>query len=359
MSFIIKSRRPSKAVLNSRVNRAVSAYQAAPFGRDRSYDFLREEFIKNHGKNYDSTALYLFCYLSSWGMLRNSFLLQLNYKSLISVVKLLDTKYYHLSTFNPYAVTSPKDQSICDIVNAAKDIKSYFSSHANSMGANTKNTNATDTLVTKILLGTLGCTVAYDTNVLAGLCLMGLTRTFDENSLYELCEFAKSYKTEIDNLIVQYGTSKNVYTPMKILDSYFFESGLLLAWAKKSNEMLEKKKGTINLLDHTGKISAKDVKNLNVKGKVNGCYLDCDLLIIGSKTKRTKNGLTLIGQAFTSEEIDAIAKKSPNVVFIDHYDVASDEIKQHVLLLCDGYIVDGREKSGFKKLDDLKFVCCP
>lgn len=300
MSFIIKSRRPSKAVFNSRVNRALTTYNAAPLGRDRSYDFIREEFIKNHGKNYDSTAQYLFNYLASWGMLRNSFLLQLNYKSLIPIVELLDKKtsivklldkkgtivklldkdYYRLSTFDPYAVTSPKGQSICDILNAAKDIRSVFSNTLNSMGANTKNTNATDTLVTKILLGTLGCTVAYDTNVLAGLCSIGLTRTFDENSLYELCEFAKSYKTEINNLIVQYGASqygvsKYVYTPMKILDAYFFESGLLLTWAKKSNEMLEKKKGTINLLDNTGKISAKDVKNLNVKGKVNGCYLDC------------------------------------------------------------------------------------
>lgn len=60
MSFIIKSRRPSKPVFNSRVNRALTTYNAAPLGRDRSYDFIREEFIKNHGKNYDSTAQYLF-----------------------------------------------------------------------------------------------------------------------------------------------------------------------------------------------------------------------------------------------------------------------------------------------------------
>ena len=134
----------------------------------------------------------------------------------------MDTKYYDLSTFNPYDVTSPKHKSICEIVNAAKDIKSEISKLTYSKGASTKNANATNTLVTKILLGTLGCTVAYDTNVSSGLRSIDLTGTFGKNSLYELCEFAKSYRTEIDNLIAQYGASKDVYTPMKILDSYFF-----------------------------------------------------------------------------------------------------------------------------------------
>lgn len=222
MSPINKGKWPSKKDFDSKVNGALTAYQADRLGRDHSYDFIREEFIKNHGGNYDSTALYLFNYLASWGMLRNSFLLQKNYKSLTHVVELLDTKYYDLLTFNPYAVTSPKDQSICDILNAAKDIKLEISKLTYSKGAKTKNANATNTLVTKILLGTLGCAVAYDTNVCSGLRSIDLTGTFGKNSLYELCEFAKSYRTEIDNLIARYGAPKDVYTPMKILDSYFF-----------------------------------------------------------------------------------------------------------------------------------------
>lgn len=93
------------------------------------------------------------------------------------------------------------------------------------------------------------------------------------------------------------------------------------------------------------------------KDKVNGYHLDCTSLCIQSGEERHKNGLTLIGQAFTSEEIDAIAAIPHMVVVANKYGCLDDIFKSHVLLLCDGYIVDEREESGFKKLDNLEFVC--
>lgn len=93
------------------------------------------------------------------------------------------------------------------------------------------------------------------------------------------------------------------------------------------------------------------------KDKVNGYHLDCTSLCILSGEERHKNGLTLIGQAFTSEEIDAIASIPHMVVVTNKYGCLDDIFKSHVLLLCDGYIVDEREESGFKKLDNLEFVC--
>lgn len=93
------------------------------------------------------------------------------------------------------------------------------------------------------------------------------------------------------------------------------------------------------------------------KDKVTGYHLDCTSLCIQSGEERHKNGLTLIGQAFTSEEIDAIASIPHMVVVADKYEFLDVIFKSHVLLLCDGYIVDEREESGFKKLDNLEFVC--
>lgn len=93
------------------------------------------------------------------------------------------------------------------------------------------------------------------------------------------------------------------------------------------------------------------------KDKVNGYHLDCTSLCIQSGEERHKNGLTLIGQAFTSEEIDAIAAIPHMVVVANKYGCLDVIFKSHVLLLCDGYIVDEREESGFKKLDNLEFVC--
>ena len=93
------------------------------------------------------------------------------------------------------------------------------------------------------------------------------------------------------------------------------------------------------------------------KDKVNGYHLDCTRFCVQSGEERHKNGLTLIGQAFTSEEIDAIASIPHMVVVADKYERLHGIYKNHVLLLCDGYIVDEREESGFKKLDNLEFVC--
>lgn len=49
---------------------------------------------------------------------------------------------------------------------------------------------------------------------------------------------------------------------------------------------------------------------------------------------------------------------TPNLVVIaDNYQYASDEQKMHINLLCDGFVVDEREESGFKAIDNLEFVC--
>lgn len=60
------------------------------------------------------------------------------------------------------------------------------------------------------------------------------------------------------------------------------------------------------------------------KDKVTGYHLDCTSLCILSGEERHKNGLTLIGQVFTSEEIDAIASIPHMVVVADKYEFLDD-----------------------------------
>lgn len=93
------------------------------------------------------------------------------------------------------------------------------------------------------------------------------------------------------------------------------------------------------------------------KDKINGYYIDGTSLSICPGPTLEKNGLSVSGQIFTSKTIDAILSLPHTVVVVDNYHLLSDEIKQHVLLLCDGYVVDAREETGLKKLNNLEFVC--
>lgn len=110
-------------------------------------------------------------------------------------------------------------------------------------------------------------------------------------------------------------------------------------------------------LTGTGKTSiVKSWLNHN-KDKVNGYYIDAAKLQECSGDIREKNGLTLFGQVFTSEAIDDMLALPNKVIVVNNYHLLPDNPKNHILLLCDGYVADDREESGFKKLDNLEFVC--
>lgn len=93
------------------------------------------------------------------------------------------------------------------------------------------------------------------------------------------------------------------------------------------------------------------------KDKINGYYIDGTALSICPGETIKRKDLVLLGQMFTSETIDTVLSLPHTVVVVDNYHLLSDEVKEHVLLLCDGYVVDAREETGLKKLNNLEFVC--
>lgn len=92
------------------------------------------------------------------------------------------------------------------------------------------------------------------------------------------------------------------------------------------------------------------------KDKLNGYYIDGVKLSIFSGPTRNRKDLILSGQIFDSETIDMLSCLPHRVIVIDNYHMLSDDIQSHILLLCDGYVVDNREKTGFKKLSNLDCV---
>ncbi len=119
----------------------------------------------------------------------------------------------------------------------------------------------------------------------------------------------------------------------------------------------DKKSVMISGLTGSGKTAITNSWLEHNKDKINGYYIDSAFIRAFSGEKRVKNGLTLLGQVFTDQVIDNLLSLPHRVVVVDNYHLLSADLKYHILLLTDGYVVDGREKSGFKKIDNLEFVC--
>lgn len=208
------------------VSKFLDIYSKDDNGRYKSYDHCRKCFLenKNDKEKYDLIALNLYAYLASWGMLRNSFLMQKDYKFQIGIVKILcKSDYNRLLEFDPFEENNENDISL--LMKLKKEIVAYYKDqtfYLDGSNSKLKIENVTDTLVTKIILGTFGCVVAYDQYVVKALRINKICGTFNEKSVAGLIQFAKKNKVEITFFCDKLG---KLYTPMKIVDMYFFEAG--------------------------------------------------------------------------------------------------------------------------------------
>lgn len=176
----------------------------------------------------DYLSLQLAFYLASWGMYRGStFLLQKDYKIHIPVVEeILKTKYDDL-----LGITC-KDIVIDKNMNALEEcigfLKQYYEKVRRTTKSNDVRNDLSDTLITKTLLGALGCVPAYDRFFLSGIRHYHIARgVFNRTSLIELSKFyEKNLKIleEVRNdLLIEESIS---YPQMKIIDMLFWQIGV-------------------------------------------------------------------------------------------------------------------------------------
>lgn len=212
--------------MKSYIDKFTIIYKEDENSRYRSYDHCRKAFIenKNNKDKYDLITLNLYAYLASWGMLRNSFLLQKDYLFNKPVVDILcKEEYSRLINFNPLKPDASEDLKL--IMKLGNEIKKYYKGKTYITGKyNSEETikNVSDTLVTKIILGTFGCVLAYDNYVKRALRQKDINGCFSVKSMEQIVTFAKKHKDEINEACNELG---NLYTPMKILDMYFWEVG--------------------------------------------------------------------------------------------------------------------------------------
>ena len=193
---------------------------------DQNHRYLSWEHCFNYfnrercNQDIDTACLHLSFYLASWGMYRgSSALLWKDYKVHKEVVELiLDDKNKILQHIEFNAIDAEH------IIILKDTIRSIYNKKITCVDGREKDYYASDTLITKILLGTLGCVPAYDRFFLKGLDLCEIKpKTFNQKSVKELFDFYNKpeNKDQIDKI-----SEKTNYPIMKILDMYFFKLGL-------------------------------------------------------------------------------------------------------------------------------------
>ena len=206
-------------------------YQKDSNGRYKSWEYCYKIF-GNARKNkenidYDFLSLHLGFYLASWGMYRgSSFLLRKDYKIHMPIVKeILNDKYDVLSGIAIDDLEKEANQDL--IINLSRIIKDYYREVRQNVANKDIKADVSPILVTKILMGTLGCTPAYDDFFVKGLRDTYFSfkyKSFSKNSLSELVEFYKKHKDSFENVRKSMKIDNELdYPPMKVIDMLLWE----------------------------------------------------------------------------------------------------------------------------------------
>ena len=191
-----------------------------PHHRYLSWEYCHEAFRLNRRPQIDATidylCLHLAWYLASWGMLRNSFLLQKDYKIHADVVRLIyQPEWDDLWDLSPEKLS--QEYYADRIMKLSESITEAYV--ATGVGI------PTDTLLTKILLGTVGCVPAYDRYFKKALADTGAApQVFSAKSIRTLGNLYLDHEDEFEKLRKHCG-SRIEYPAAKILDMCFFEYG--------------------------------------------------------------------------------------------------------------------------------------
>lgn len=187
-------------------------------------------------RDMEKACLHLAFYLASWGMYRgSSFLLWKDYLIHEEVVGLL-LEYKHLQTIDFSQVEPAELEEIEALKQRIKDLYKKKIKHVNG---DKRDVNVTETLATKILLGTLGCIPAYDRYFIDGLRIVK-NRLPDSKltprNFLAVVEFYQAHKPEFDHAQRAIKNCRGpAYPAMKLVDMYFWQIGF------ENDPTLEKK----------------------------------------------------------------------------------------------------------------------
>ena len=203
--------------------------QADANGRYRSWEHCYKCFHDARGNpspDYDYLSLQLAFYLASWGMYRgSSFLLQKDYKVHIPVVvELLKPSYNCL--FGLPCVELRKKEVQEKLIELDAFMTVYYDKVRKSVKEIEVKNKLSTTLITKILMGTLGCVPAYDRYFIDGIKYQKVTTgIYNIKSLLGLVDFYEINHVRLEEARKSLKVYDMPYPQMKLLDMGFWQIG--------------------------------------------------------------------------------------------------------------------------------------
>ena len=198
-------------------------------GRSRSWEHCYRVFRDARTDpfpDYDYLSLHLAFYLASWGMYRgSSFLLQKDYKVLSPIVeKVLKPEYDCL--FGVACADLRNDDIRAQLKKLYDDIAEHFDPIREKVAGREVTTPVSPVLITKILMGTLGCVPAYDSFFQDGAKYLGLEHnSYKEKSLRELADIYEAHNDRLEEARRGMRVGDLIYPQMKLLDMGFWQVG--------------------------------------------------------------------------------------------------------------------------------------
>ena len=206
--------------------------------RFKSWEYCYQNFIEARNRelnpsDIDALSLHLAFYLASWGIYRgSSFLLQRDYKIHTPIVtELLKDKYDDLANIN--WIETPDIDTKLDLLDSLTEaINGYYAEVRKSVSPDVKNKDdISNVLLTKILMGTLGCAPAYDRFFIQGIKSLDVsTGNFNRNSLKKLIDFYRENSDGLEEIRNSLHVDKSnlIYPQMKLIDMGFWQIGYVI-----------------------------------------------------------------------------------------------------------------------------------
>jgi hypothetical protein len=191
---------------------------------DHCYRYFRKARLIGLAADREHAALQLAFYLASWGMYRgSSFLLQHTYKVHCGVIDVIAGAQF-ADLWDPEFGASETDRQFMPRLGALiGELRLAYQPFAPTSGS----AQPTDTLITKIILGTFGCLPACDRYFIDGFKREGFKySSLNDHFVDRVLGFCHKHRRELEREQTRIEEVVGIRYPlMKLVDMYFWQIG--------------------------------------------------------------------------------------------------------------------------------------
>jgi hypothetical protein len=121
------------------------------------------------------------------------------------------------------------EESFIGMDSLIQEVRNAYVDNIDRINDVPQTVSVSDTLASKIVLGIYGIVPAYDRYFITGIKMHGLKNiSFTESSLKQFVYFYSDFKEEFNKCKVLFREQGITYTPMKLIDMYFWQVGFMM-----------------------------------------------------------------------------------------------------------------------------------